>query len=108
MHDGEECGARRVHAQGSGAQTHATKAVGFEEPQLEVVPATLGSNREEDSLATVGERRCDRRRTAWVSNQPNARGEQIVEMILDEDLESPMNRDQWQPCVACLLQTFDE
>src|SRR5690349_19786137 len=79
-----------------------------EEVQLEGVPATFRTDRQQDTLVTAAERARDRGASARIGDEPNARRKQIVEVILNEDPELAVNGNLRQSGVTRLLQPFDQ
>jgi hypothetical protein len=108
MYERQECDACRVHAQRTWPEANRHEPVTLQELTLEVVPAALGSNCDKDSVVMVGERGRYRRLASRIRHQSHVRREQLLDVILDEDPELPMNRDKREPCVARLLKAFDE
>ena len=91
MHLGEQGHGRGIDTQRAWSKADRGEAARLEESQLEVVPAALGPDGEEDAPVTAGERVRDRRAPAGIGDESYARGKQNVEAILDEDLELPVD-----------------
>ena len=108
MSDRQQRDARRVYAQRAWPEADQPKAARGEQAQLEVVPAAFGADREEHAIAVVRQRRTDRRRAARIGDESRPSSNEIVQVILDEDPELPVDRDRRQPRVASLLQPLDE
>ena len=115
--DREERHASRVGAQRARAHAAGLEAMRLEQGQFEVVPATLRPDGEEysvDALADHLGRRFFRSRighetlsTGSIGSTRPAR-EQAFQVILDQHLELPVDRNSRQPCIARLLQSFHE
>ena len=81
--------------------------------ELKGIPATFGSDREQEGGIPVRARALtnggtDRGRPGRIGHESRARADEAVEIILDEDLEPPMDGDHRQMSVAGLLEAFDE
>lgn len=83
--------------------------MGFEKLHLEVVPAALRSDGEQDSFfdALPHDRPCQPR-CRRIGHETKPAPEQAVELVLDQHLESPVDGDGRQSRVARLLQSFDQ
>ena len=92
-----------------GPRPTARKPCACEERQLEGVPSALRTDGNEHPLIGVRtDRRTDGRRGLGSRHEAKAFAEQRVQVILDEHLQLPMDRDDGEPRVARLLQAFDE
>ena len=91
MHVREQGHARGIDTQGARSEADRGESARLEESQLEVVPAALGPDGEEDTPVTAGERVCDRRAPAGIGDESHACAKQIVEAVLNEDPERTVN-----------------
>jgi len=109
MHEGHQRDAGRVGAERARAHADELEAVRVEQPELEFVPATFGTDGEQDAwLTAVLQDRTRGRPRRRIRHEPNTATEQAIEIVLDEHFEPPVRGDGRQSRVACLLQAFDE
>src|SRR6266545_3648131 len=109
MNNRQECGARGVYTQRGWPEADVPEATFLQQREFEVVPTALRPDSYENALIREpADLRTDGRRAAVIRNEANTFVEQGVQVIFDEHLELSIYRDGGQPCIARLLQSFNE
>jgi hypothetical protein len=106
--DRKQCGTRSIDAQRSRSDPDACEAVFLEQRELECIPATFWTNREEHTLGLVGgDGIGQRHRRAGIRHETQSRWKQRIKGVFHENLELLVYRDAGQSRIARLLQAFD-
>ncbi len=105
----EQRDARGIAAQGAGTETDGVEAVGAQQLQFESVPASLGTDGQQEPLPLLARNDAgDRFSGRGVGNQAQGGTGEGVEVVLDQDAELPVYGDDRQLRVARLLQSFEQ